>query len=56
MKETSVKNQQLVMMKLTEEGKIFIEKNMTQAITTNQLIPSNISIRKLTQIFVLFPA
>lgn len=43
------------MIKLTKEGKIFTEKNMTQAITTEQLMSSNISIRRPTQIFVLFP-
>lgn len=53
MKETSVKKQQLVMMKLTE-SKFFIDKNTTQA-TTKQLMPSNISIRTQIQVFVPLP-
>lgn len=53
MKET--KNQPLVMMKLTEESRSFIEKSMTPATTTKQLMTSNTCTTKTTQVFVLLP-
>lgn len=44
------------MMKLTEEGRSFTEKSMSQAVTTKQQMTSNICITKTTQVFVLLPA
>jgi len=41
-------------MKFTAEAEIFTE-NTPQAITAEQLMPSNFSIRKPTQLFVLLP-